>query len=317
MTPPSAGTGRADRDRASADDVTGPQSVEPLVRSALRVKGRASKTEPAGSPACARGRASVVRPPEQGRRSTDVHQEQQRPRVMPRRHNPPHQTPSGTWCWWGQPDRERRLSSRRLLAATGTTSRMGSVVEGTTDQRLRRGGDPPATLGRAVACAGARRRDQGEPARRPRLCGLRRRPSRRPARRRLRALRRLRERGCRRGDEGAVAGVRGRRDAAHRRDQQAQPPARRLLRRPGGRPERVRRQGRAALRARAARRLGRRRPCRAHLTDRLGLLQAAGRSAGPSGRRARTSSCSSTTAAARSSRGSSRSPRTRASWTAT
>ena len=57
-------------------------------------------------------------------------------------------------------------------------------------------------------------------------------------------------RGRRRRDQGAVAGVRGRRHAALRRDQQAQPPARRLPRGAAGRTGRVRRQGRPALRAR-------------------------------------------------------------------
>ena len=76
--------------------------------------------------------------------------------------------------------------------------------------RLRRRGDPAAALGGTGAGFAAARRRQGQPDRHPRVRRLRRRTAGRAAGRRLRAVRDRGERGRRRADQVAVAGVRAR-----------------------------------------------------------------------------------------------------------
>ena len=154
--------------------------------------------------------------------------------------------------------------------------------------RLRRGRAEARPLHLAGHRAGGPSRDQDQPHRHPRVRRLRRRRARGPAGRRLRAVRDRGQRRRGRRDPRPVARVRRRRDAASGGDHQARPGPRRLRRRTGPGTGGLRRQGDAALRARRATATGR---------SRSGLLEPGD---GPS-----------TTCAAASSRGSSRSPRTR------
>ena len=117
-----------------------------------------------------------------------------------------------------------------LLVAAGVLTRPGSVVDGTTvcdfdeaeiaQQR---------SVGLALASL-SHDGDQGQPDRHARLRRLRRRAAGRAAGRGLRAVRDRRQRGRRRADQVAVAGVQPGRHAARRGDHQARPRPRELRR---------------------------------------------------------------------------------------
>ena len=151
-----------------------------------------------------------------------------------------------------------------LLAASGAVPRAGSVRDGTTVCDFE---ESEHAHGRSISLAVAplvHDGHQGQPDRHPRVRRLRGRAAGRPARRRLRAVRGRRQRGRRRRDPVAVAGVRGGGHAARGGDHQARPGAGRLRRRAAAGAGGVRRAGDAAVRAGPVGAVPRFRAARAH-----------------------------------------------------
>ena len=184
-------------------------------------------------------------------------------------------TRSATSCWSATPEPARPRSSRPCSSRPArSTGPAGSRTAPRSPTSTR-----PSTASSARSPSPSRRSmhagRQGQPARRPGLRRLRRRPAGRAARRRRRAVRRLGGRRRRRRDPAALGGVRRGRHAARRRHHQARPGPRRLRRGGRGLPAGVRRGRAAALPAGARRRRDGRRPDRPAVASRSSTTPAA------------------------------------------
>ena len=131
--------------------------------------------------------------------------------------------PSATWSGRARPAAARPPWSRRFWSRPACCPEPGSYRRRHHGLRLRRGRDPPAAFGRSCRGVAVARRRQGQPRRHARLRRLRRRTAGRVARRGLRAVRDRGQRGRRRADQVAVAGMQPGRHAPRRGDHQTRP----------------------------------------------------------------------------------------------